>query len=64
MTYTQHDEQFPVFATLALLLLIGLLLLLERKNPWLKKYNFFTKEKKENTASNETIKDKKDDKRQ
>ena len=53
-----------MFATLALLLLIGLLLLLERKNPWLKKYNFFTKEKKENTASNETIKDKKDDKRQ
>ena len=64
MTYTQHDEQFPVFATFALLLLIGLLLLLERKNPWLKKYKFLTKEKKENTASNETIKDKKDDKRQ
>ena len=64
MTYTQHDEQFPVFATLALLSLLGLLLLLERKNPWLKKYNFFTKEKKENTANNETIKDKKDDKRQ
>ena len=62
ITYTQHDEQFPVFATIALLLLLGLLLLLERKNPWLKKYNFFTKDKKENTFSNETVKhqDKKD----
>ena len=57
VTYTQHDEQFPVFATIALLLLLGLLLLLERKNPWLKKYNFFTKDKKEdNTVSNETAK--------
>ena len=62
VTYTQHDEQFPVFATIALLLLLGLLLLLERKNPWLKKYNFFTKEKKENTVSNETNNDKKEDK--
>jgi len=44
VTYTQHDEQFPVFAALALLLLIALLLLLERKNPWLKRYNFFTKD--------------------
>ena len=58
VTYTQHDEQFPVFATLALLLLLGLLLLLERKNPWLKKYNFFTKDQKENSVNNETIKDK------
>ena len=60
VTYTQHDEQFPVFATLALLLLIALLLLLERKNPWLKKYNFFTKDKKENTVkkNNETQQDK------
>jgi Ca-activated chloride channel family protein len=57
VSYTQHDEQFPVFATIALLLLLGLLLLLERKNPWLKKYNFFTKDKKENTTvSNETAK--------
>ena len=37
-------------------LLLGLLLLLERKNPWLKKYNFFTKEKNENTVKNETAK--------
>ena len=42
MTYTQHDEQFPVFAAIAFVLLIALLLLLERKNPWLEKYNFFT----------------------
>ena len=45
VSYTQHDEQFPVFAVIAMLLLLALLLLLERKNPWLKKYNFFTKDK-------------------
>lgn len=56
VSYTQHDEQFPVFATIAMLLLLGLLLLLERKNPWLKKYNFFTKDKKETTTVNETAK--------
>ena len=59
VSYTQHDEQFPVFAVIAMLLLLALLLLLERKNPWLKKYNFFTKEKKENTIKNETQQDKK-----
>ncbi len=52
VSYTQHDEQFPVFATIALLLLIGLLLLLERKNPWLKRYNFFTKDKENNSILN------------
>ena len=57
VSYTQHDEQFPVFATIALLLLLALLLLIERKNPWLKKYEFFTKNKKENTINNETNKD-------
>lgn len=45
VSYTQHDEQFPVFAVIAMLLLLALLLLLERKNPWLKRYNFFTKYK-------------------
>ena len=59
ISYTQHDEQFPVFATLALLLLLALLFLLERKNPWLKKYNFFTKDKKENTVKNEIQQDNK-----
>ncbi len=53
VTYTQHDEQFPVFATIALLLLLGLLLLLERKNPWLKRYNFFTKDKKESVINHD-----------
>ena len=59
VSYTQHDEQFPVFATIALLLLLGLLLLLERKNPWLKRYNFFTKDKEKTsilTKNNETEK--------
>ena len=58
VSYTQHDEQFPVFATLALLVLLVLLLLLERKNPWRKKYNFFTKEKKENKVTDEIKQDK------
>ena len=31
--------------SIALLLLLALLMLLERKNPWLKRYNFFTKDK-------------------
>lgn len=53
VTYTQHDEQFTVFATIALLLLLGLLLLLERKNPWLKRYNFFTKDKKESVINHD-----------
>ena len=47
-----------------LLLLLALLLLLERKNPWLKRYNFFTKDKQENSVSNETKKDNKAGKRQ
>lgn len=46
ITYTQHDEQFPVFAWIAVLLVIALAVLMERKNPWLEKYNFFTKEQK------------------
>jgi len=62
ITYTQHDEQFPVFATIALLLLLGLLLLLERKNPWLKRYNFFTKDTKETTITTTHDTDKKNDK--
>ncbi len=43
VTYTKHDEQFPVFAALAICLLLGLLLYTERQSPWLQKYNFFTR---------------------
>ncbi|MBO7608709.1 MAG: VWA domain-containing protein [Muribaculaceae bacterium] len=43
IAYTQHDEQFPVFAWIALLLIIVLMLVIERKNPWLKQFNFFTR---------------------
>lgn len=43
VAYTQHDEQFPVFAWIALLLIIVLMLVIERKNPWLKQFNFFTR---------------------
>lgn len=45
-TYTKQDEQFPVFAWIALLLIIAELLVIDRKNPFLKRYNFFTKEGK------------------
>lgn len=50
ITYTQHDEQFPVFAWIALIVLLALMLLMERKNPWLKRYNFFTRENNDNEA--------------
>ena len=43
ISYTKHDEQFPVFAALAIVLLLGLLLYTERQSPWLQKYNFFTR---------------------
>lgn len=43
VSYTQHDEQFPVFAWIAVVLLIALIMLLERKNPWLNRFNFFNK---------------------
>lgn len=46
VTYSQRDEQFPVFVWIALLLIVADLLVSERKNPWLKKYNFFTKDGK------------------
>lgn len=43
ISYTQHDEQFPVFAWIALVLMITNIFVVERKNKWLSKYNFFTK---------------------
>ena len=49
--YTLADEQFPVFAWIALVLLIAQMLVIDRKNPWLKKYNFFTKEQKHETQA-------------
>ena len=50
-TYTLEDEQFPVFAWIALVLIIALIVIIDRKNPWLKKYNFFTKEQKNETQA-------------
>ncbi|MBP5497901.1 MAG: VWA domain-containing protein [Muribaculaceae bacterium] len=44
VSYTQHDEQFPLFAWIALLLLIANLFVMERKNTWLTKFNFFRTE--------------------
>lgn len=40
--YSQHDEQFPVFAWIAFALLVLNLLILDCKVPWLRKYNFFS----------------------
>ena len=46
VTYTQQGEQFPWLAWIALALLIAHTLLLIRKNKWLGKINFFTRENK------------------
>ena len=45
VVYSQHDEQFPVFAWIALICLVLEIFILNRKNSWLRKINFFTKEK-------------------
>ncbi|MGM9804293.1 MAG: VWA domain-containing protein [Muribaculaceae bacterium] len=42
VVYTQHDEQFPVFAWIALVLILINIFVVDRKNRWLSKYNFFT----------------------
>lgn len=47
VVYSQNSEQFPIFAWIALVFLIGDMFVLERKNSWLKKINFFTKEDKQ-----------------
>ncbi|MDO4320757.1 MAG: VWA domain-containing protein [Bacteroidales bacterium] len=43
VSYTAGAEQFPVFAWIALIFLIIDVFVLDRKNSWLKKYNFFSK---------------------
>lgn len=43
VVYTQSAEQFPVFAWIALALLIIDIFILDRKIGWLKKVNFFSK---------------------
>ena len=52
VVYSQHDEQFPVFAWLALIFLVCEVFVLSRKNSWLRKINFFTKENKEDEKKN------------
>lgn len=44
-TFSPQSEQFPVFAWLALILLIADALTVTRKISWLKKFNFFTNRK-------------------
>ncbi len=43
VVYSSSAEQFPVFAWIALLLLIADFFILERKIGWLRRFNFFTK---------------------
>ena len=43
VTYSNRSELFPMFAWIAFVLMIGELLITNRKNPLLKRYNFFTK---------------------
>jgi Ca-activated chloride channel family protein len=49
VSYKISAEQFPVFAWLALILLIADLLVIERKISWLKNVNFFSKNTKKPT---------------
>lgn len=42
-SYSLESELFPIFAWIALILLIAELFILDRKNPILKRFNFFTK---------------------
>ena len=44
--YSAHNEQFPVFAWLALIFVIIYLFVGDSKNSWLRKYNFFSKDNK------------------
>lgn len=49
-SYKVSAEQFPIFAWLALALLIIDILVIERKISWLKNVNFFSKSDKKNTS--------------
>lgn len=42
-SYSLESELFPIFAWIAFILLIAELFILDRKNPILKRFNFFTK---------------------
>lgn len=48
VTYSKEGEQFPVFAWIALVLLIASCMLMMRKNPWLAKKNFFKRKEEIN----------------
>lgn len=55
VVYSSSAEQFPVFAWIALFLLIVDFFILDRKIGWLRRFNFFTKA---DTASSKTTTDK------
>ena len=46
VTFSPSAEQFPVFAFLAIIFLLFDLFILDKKNDWLDKINFFTSDKK------------------
>ena len=43
VVFTQHDEQFPIVAWIALIILLSSFFVSAKKNSWLSKYDFFTK---------------------
>ncbi|MBR6490461.1 MAG: VWA domain-containing protein [Muribaculaceae bacterium] len=51
VTYSKEGEQFPIFAWIALVLLVASCLLMMRKNPWLAKRNFFQRKEKSNNEN-------------
>lgn len=50
ITFSKEDELFPIFAWIALALLIASVLLINRKNPWLAKKNFFKTKHKDSDS--------------
>lgn len=44
VNYTRHDEQFPVFAWLTLILLIASVFVTETRSLWLNRFNFFNRQ--------------------
>lgn len=57
VVYSSSAEQFPVFAWLALLLLVADSFLFDRKIGFLRKYNFFTNDKPASTETEATKKE-------
>ena len=55
LTYTQRDEQFPIFAWIAVLLLLTCMQLLERRNLWFDKFHIFSNDKRNEAESHHNL---------